>query len=497
MIKYLLTATITLLSLPAAAAGSEGSAQENITFEKFVEAVLSHHPQRFIDEKGLARVKEGLNRAGVLPDPQIKIGRDEVPLRGRFQPELMMAKEAKGGAEWQLELSQSFPWPGTLASEERLAQTSVSAAEANNELLALMRRIEAEELYLKIVRTDKLLAIAKSNFTAVDSLRKLASEKFKQGVGSHNEFLQAHSESGVLRTNVSALEADLINLKRHALLLIGDKRMTSPNTVTFSLEWPDSLVGPVINQEKINDRDLIRQKIQREKENQLARQDSAYRRTLPSFMASGMLMQEDAGMRMYAAMVGVSLPVYSQGQRRSLNNEGLLTSELTERTLAWQDQRKALALMQADTRIAQIQANFKALEKEIIPPVKEHIEATMVQFSQGKSGISAIIDGRRVLLNLEVSKVRSMEALARARISIEKIKAGLIDETLDEEVPQLIGVGSNAMSMPGGGSTGGMPSMPSGKENGAMKPSMSPSDAMKNTDPVDEAEPEKSPGMGM
>lgn len=495
MIKHLLVTILTLFPLRAAAADSEGPTQEQITFETFVEAVSSHHPQRSIDEKSLARAKEGLNRAGVLPDPQIKIGRDEVPLGGRLQPEPMMAKEAKGGAEWQIELSQSFPWPGTLAAEERLGQTSVSTTEANNEIFALMRRIEAEELYLKIIRTDKLLVIAKSNFTVVDGLRKLASEKFKQGVGSHNEFLQVHSESGVLRTNVRALEADLINLKRHALLLMGDRRMTHPETVNFSLDWPASLVGPVQHQEKVNDRDLVRQKIQREKETQLARQDTAYHRTLPSFMASGMLMQEDAGMRMYAAMIGVSLPVYSQGQRRSLNNEGSFTNEQTERTLAWQDQRKTLALMQADTRIAQIQANFKVLETEIIPPVKEHIEATMVQFSQGKSDIGAIIDGRRILLNLEVSKVRSIEALARARVSIEKINAGLIDDTLDEEVPQLSGVGSNAMS--GAGSTSDMSSMPSGKNNGVMKPNMNPSEAIKNTEPADEAESEKSSGMGM
>lgn len=496
MIKRFLIPWAALAALQTHAAYSEEIPHRNITFETFVEAVLSQHPERSIDEKTLARAKEGSLRSGLLSDPQIKIGRDEVPLRGRLQPEPKMADEAKGGAEWQIELSQSFPWPGTLAAEERVAQTNVSTAETNISLSGLMRRFEAEELYLKIIRTDKLLAIEKANFLVVDGIRELTHEKFKQGVGSHHEFLQAHSESGVLKTNVASLETNLLNLKLHALLLMGDPALSNPGSVSFAVDWPQSLISPVNPREKKNGQDLVRQKIQLEQENQLARQDVEYRRSLPSFMTSGMLMQEDAGMRMYAAMVGVSVPIFSQVQRNSLNREGSLTQDQTNRSLAWQDQRKQLALMQTESRIAQIQKNYLALEQEIIPPVKEHIEATTVQFSQGKSDIAAIIDGRRILLNLEMSKVRTMEALARARLSMEKINAGLIDQELDEEVPQVIGA-SSAMSMTGASSSGSMPSMPSGKINGAMKPSIKTGTDMKNTEPADDMKQDKPSGMGM
>jgi outer membrane protein TolC len=498
MIKYLLTATLTLLSPRALAAGSERSSQESITFDTFVEAVLSHHPQRSIDEISLARAKEGFNRAGVLSDPQIKIGRDEVPFRGRLQPRPEMADMAKENAQWRLEFSQSLPWPGALAAEERVAQSSVANIETNFGVADLIRRFEAQELYLGLIRTDKVLMIEKANFLVVDGVSELTQAKFRQGIGSHYEFLQAHSERGVLKANVASLETELLNLKRHALLLMGSPNLSNPEGVSFVLDWPSSLTGPDLAQNK-GSQDFARLKIQREKELEIARQDAAYRRSLPSLMASGMVMEEDSGMRMYGAMVGVSLPVFSQIQRNSLKTEGSLTQTQAEQALSWHERRKSLALMQADSRIAQIQANYLALEREIIPPVKDHIEAVTVQFSQGKSDITAIIAGRRTLLNLEISKVRMMEALARARLSIEKIQAGLIDEELDLDVPQLVGASSN-MGMTGGGSPGMSP-MTSGKDRMPMKPRQPGMKAGPETKIEDEpdgpAQQGKSPGMDM
>lgn len=499
MIKYnLLAATLTLVPLRASAAGSERSAKDNITFEKFVEAVLSHHPERSIDEKSLARAKEGFNRAGILSDPQIKIGRDEVPFHGRLQPQPEMADMAKENAEWRLELSQSLPWPGMLAAEERAAQSSVANAETNAGISDFMRRFEAQELYLRLITTDKLLAIEKSNFQVVDGIREFAQAKFKQGIGSHYEFLQAHSERGVLKANVASLETELLNIKRHALLLMGSPAFSNPEVVSFILDWPQFLTSPDISQNK-STQDFARLKIQRAKDTEIARQDAEYRRSLPSFMASGMFMQEDSGMRMYGAMVGVSLPIFSQNQRNSLKAEGSLTQNQAEEALTWHERRKSLALMQAESRIAQIQANYLALEKEIIPPFKEHIEAVTVQFSQGKSDITSIIVGRRTLLNLEISKVRTIDALARARLSVEKIRAGLVDGELDLEVPQLVGASSSIMGMTANVSSGMSPKT---FEKGriSVKPKeqgINQGTDMKKEEEADKPAQGKSPGMDM
>lgn len=486
-----------LVSLEATAAQAAEAGRPKLTYETFVEAVATRHPERAIDMQALAKSKEAGRRAGLLPDPQLSVGRDEVPLQGRFQPEPMMAEDAKDGAEWQLQLSQSFPWPGTLSAEERAAMARVATTEADTGLASLARRFEASELFLKLVRTAKLIAIERANLVVVNGIREFSHEKFKQGVGSHMEFLQSHSEAGVLKANVATLELELRNLKRHALLLIDATTAADPDSVDFTLEWPVGLTQAK-NAGTDGVVDLARERIVRGKDAELARQDAEYRRSLPSFMASGMLMQEDGGMRMYGAMVGVTLPVYSNIQRSSLSSERVVVEGRASGELSWHDRRKALALAQAEDRIAQIEANSRALEREIIPPVREHVEAATSQFSQGKSDIGAIVEGRRTLLNLQMTEIRTTEALALARLSVEKIKAGLIDDNIDVEIPQLVGATSSGMNM--GGGAGNMQEMAPMKRKMPMKGSMprqkqAPGSGM--TMPDEEESKSGGSGMGM
>jgi outer membrane protein TolC len=489
----MILASLALLETAAAHAGE--ARRPPLTYETFVEAVAARHPERAIDLQTLAKSKEAERRAGLLPDPQLSVSRDEVPLKGRLQKEPEMAEAAKDGAEWQLQLSQSFPWPGTLSAEERAAKARVATTEADTGLAALMRRFEASELFLRLVRTAKLIYVERANSVVVNGLRDFSHEKFKQGIGSHMDFLQSHSEAGVLKANVATLELDLRNLKRHALALMDDSAAKSPDDIQFVLEWPLRLIKET-EPAKDAAADLARERIVRAKDAELARQDAEYRRSLPSFMASGMLMQEDGGMRMYGAMVGVTVPVYSNIQRSSLSAERGIIEGRTGSELSWHDRRKALALAQAEDRIVQIEANFKALRQEIIPPVREHIEAATAQFAQGRGDIAAIIDGRRTLLNLQLTEIRTTEALALARLSVEKVKAGLIDDALDLEVPQLVGAASSGMSMGGGASR--MQEMPAMKRKMPMKGGMPSQNRAPGSDmTMPEEEESKSGGSGM
>jgi outer membrane protein TolC len=447
----LLAAGIVLIGTRTAQA--EEASRSVVTYEAYLQAVAAHHPERELDEKSLARAKAEERRAGLLADPQLSVGRDEVPLPGRYQ-RVMVDEADRKGAQTTYGLAQSFPWPGTLAADERAARARTATVEADLRIAALQRHFEAAELFLRLVRTAKLLEAERADLVVVGGLRDFAHEKFRQGLGSHMEFLQTHSEAGVLKANVGALELDLGNLKRHALLLMGDPAPATPDSVDFVLDWPALATESPPSTRGDAVADVTRERIQHSKDAELSRDDANYRRTLPSFMASGMLMQEDGGMRMYQAMLGVTLPIYSSLERRSISDAKAIVASRGEAELSWHDRRKAVALAQAEGRIAQVEANLKALAQEIIPPLREHIEVATTRFSQGKADIGGIIDGRRMLLNLQMTEIRTRETLALARLGVEKITAGLVDDEMDLEVPQLAGTGSSGMSRMGPDSGG-------------------------------------------
>ena len=488
--KKMILAGLVLLGNTAAAADT--TKRSTMTYEAFVDATANHHPERALDGKVRDKVREDQRRSGLLPDPQFTVGRNLVPLPQRYQ-HVAASDMERAKAETTYGLSQSFPWPGTLAAEERAAKARADAVETDISLAAQGRRFAASELYLRLVRTAKLIDAERANLVVVNGIREFAHEKFKQGVGSHMEFIQSHTEAGVLQANVASLELDLKNLKRHALLLMDHQADIAPDAIDFVLEWPRNLIAAKADQDA--NQDLARERILRSKDADLSRQDAEYRRSLPLFNVSGMLMQEDSGMRMYAAIIGVSLPIYSNIQRSSYTSEGLIAESQAEGELAWHERRKALALLQTEGRIAQIEANLSVLTKDIIPPVREHIEAATSQFSQGKGDIAAIVDGRRTLLNLQMTEVRTTESLALARLSIEKIAAGFIDESIDQEVPQLVGTSTSGM-----GNSASMPGTTTGKPSVRMKNAATgPRPARGRLEkPEDEtAKGATKPGMGM
>ncbi|MBC7660772.1 MAG: TolC family protein [Chitinophagaceae bacterium] len=445
---------------------SESKEPLQLNFDSFVARVTDHHPEKSIDELKFEKAKSASERAGILSDPNLQFGRDRAPLKGSLQPKPLMAREENDFAMWKIGIAQNFPWPGTLAAEDKAAEIQVETVKIENDVSSVLRRLEAADLFLKIIRTQKLLEIEKENFKAVDGIRELTHEKFRQGVGSHHEFLQAHSESGILRINVSSLQTDLLNLKMHALFLINDHSITNIQQLTFQTDWPESFLNKSVDDNKTAPTNLLRSKFERQSEGALARQRLEYQRSLPTIMLSGEVMREDSGVRMYAAMLGVSLPLYSGRQRKSLSHEIDMVQKQTSETLSWQDRRRELAQQQGEARVSQLKSNLEVLEKDIIPPIKEHIEATTAQFGQGKIDIGSIIDARRAYLSLEVSRIRTTEALIRAKISLFKISAGLIDDEIDQEIPQMIGVNGSS-SMPS------MSSAPMKATNASKSPSRS------------------------
>jgi outer membrane protein TolC len=453
---------IALLAAVASAgqAPAAGVPKEPITYERFAQLVATSHPEKPLTEMNVALARQAAGRAGRLPDPQLSISRDDAPLPDYLQPMMPAGEEAKGRAEWRLGIMQQIPWPGTLRAEDRAAQARIAAAETEAGVSTLERQFAAKELFLKIVRTAKLLAAEEASLEEARGLRDLTHARFKQGLGSHLEYLQAHSELGVMKANVRALATDLRNLKRHTLVLLGVTDLRGVDALRLVTDWP----APAAAQAPA--RDVVRERIARGRDATLARQDVEYRRSLPSLTASGMLMRDDAGMRMYGAALGISLPIYSGAARSALRTESGLIGRRAEGDIAWHDRRKELALAQARDRIEQIEANGRALQSEIISPVREHFAGAMALFSQGKGELGAIIESRRALLGLRMTAVMNDEALALARLAIEKIEAGMVDETLDLGVPQL------ALPQTAGMSQGGMaatPAMPDGMPDKSMK----------------------------
>lgn len=437
-----LTFVFAALALPAAAqtpAATKTSSPKLVDFEAFAEAVVRHHPEAKVVAQSVARASAAEGRAGVLSDPQLTVAREGLPLPESLQPKKdasgMMMDESAAPPErpsWTVGLSQTFPWPGTLAAEERSAALETARAKLDASASDVGRRFAAKELFLGMVRLAELLEVQRRNLADAKRIERFANERFRQGIGSHMEFLQSHSETAILKANVDALATDLANIEAEARLWMTGKAPAEADAIMFRLGWPEIAAPSAADAV-----DLARERIRVARERDLARQDAQYRRSLPSLMASGMVMQRDEGMLMYGAMAGISIPVLSGSIRDSLRAESTVIEHRAAEELAWYEQQRHLVEWQVERRIARIAANLEALEKTIVPQTAAHLDAALVEYSQGRGNLRSILDSQRILLNLESSLVQAREALALAKLDRLRLDHGLADGVMNRPVPQI------------------------------------------------------------
>jgi outer membrane protein TolC len=455
----------------AAESAVAASDSEALNLEAFAKKIAESGAEEGISAIDLRVVQERENQTSSLPDPMISLSREDLPIKfgkmGESDP--MQATIPETSPSWKLTLSQSLPWPGTLAAEARAGSERTTAANLAGKIQQAERKFAAKDLFLSMVRLDKTITVEKRLRDEAQSFQDFVHERYRQGIGDHSEFLQTHTESSMIDLNLKTMVENLENLKAHAYLLLG------VDVAELNLAWPKNLETPAARavRSEAPDGNLVRNLLVSTKERDLASNEANYRRNLPGFSVAGMLMAEDAGMRSGGGMIGVTIPLFSGKRRDSLRAERSMIQERTDRELAWFEKQKGLAIYQNQRTIIRLRANLVALDEDILPKVSEHLEASLAAFGQGKAKVSTVIASRRELLNLEITRIDTVSALAAANIRAEKIELGMIDGTLDQGIP---GTVLGAMASPGMGAGDSSMSSVGGKP---MKPGKAPAPGAK------------------
>lgn len=471
-----------LISATLANAKQREMNQAVVDFDTFVDLIEKSHPQKSIDLLIESRATQLENKAGTLMDPEISLGREKIPLTTPMGEEMFESQAA-----WTLNITQMIPWPGTLRAENVAAQASVSQTKINTKFKAAERIFNGKEFFIRLVAASRMRDIERKNLADSLTILKNSETRLRHGIGSHHELIQAQNEKTLLSLNLDAIEVDFLNLKDHAAQWIGK---SDGSEVTFILNLPKkyTLYSQLAASSQSLDTktsDLTQQSLTAKQNESIAQLELERKKTLPTFMLSGMLMQEDKGMRMYGFMAGIKIPIYSNSIRTSIENEKLIVTQKTAEELIWHDKRKHLAKIQNDRRKMAVAAQLKSLEKEIVANARQHLKTLDLEYAQGKSSFVQVNEARRLLLRYELAKVAAERDFALAILSEERIDAGLIETEIDLPTPQLA---SPAMTNMGGESM----------SNGMGK-SMNQSAPMKKESkriPMGQEEDESTPNVG-
>ncbi len=109
------------------------------------------------------------------------------------------------GLNQKIELSQSIPWPGTLAAREQSARSSATAANESVDALRLHVAALAQIAFAEWYFTHRALEIHASTHNLLEELRSVAEVRYAAGRALQQDVLQ--------------VELELLHLRRHGLLL--------------------------------------------------------------------------------------------------------------------------------------------------------------------------------------------------------------------------------------------------------------------------------------
>ncbi len=137
--------------------------------------------------------------AGALDDPRLTYLAAPATLGGgnrRFN---------NNGLNQKIEITQKFPWPGTLKARKRTAIYNANAAKQNVSTKRLLLAAKAKEAYAEWYFIKQAIAIHRATHSRVIEYRAVAEAKYAAGTALQQDTLQA--------------ELEQVNLDRHFLEL--------------------------------------------------------------------------------------------------------------------------------------------------------------------------------------------------------------------------------------------------------------------------------------
>ncbi len=401
--------------LPATQALAQDTAYDSARLEPdtLVASVLDRNAGLAAMRSAVDAAEARIEPAGALPDPQ---------LSGAVAPETIGGFETPSGRERstniRFEVSQDFPWPGTLGLRADAARKEALAADDNVAAVRLRLASATRSAYAEWYYVHQALEINVANQDLVDELRRIAENRYAAGLTGQQDVLQAEVELQRLKHQAIKLR----RIKRSVRAKINNllnRKATAPVAGPAGLPLPGSLPPySRLRRTALSSHPELAQ-IQKRIAADEDREALARKAFYPDFKVfGGYNSLWDAGEKRWIAGVGISLPL-DRSKYRARLDEAKAETMRTEYELA--DRRTTLLsqLEQAHAAVEEAKHAIALYENELIPRTLENLGAARSEYGAGGGAFLDVITAEQRKLNaeleLESARADYFTALAELR----------------------------------------------------------------------------------
>lgn len=395
--------------------------EESLATEARLDAMtriaLARNPDLLEEEE---RVRERLDRvppSARLPDLELKYEQWGVPLTRPYA--LDRADMIMVGVR------QSFPAPGSLDAQERMATEEAKLAlyQLRSRQLDVIRQVALA--YYERQLSHRELELIREHVELTERILDLTRSNFRVGTASEQDVLRVGVELQGLRRDIALLE----QRKRSSEALL-NALMSRPSHAP--LGPPPSLVPTQLSVD-LTELERIAEKARPEilaashaVERSQANVDAAdARATWPTFMIGvdymymPMAVEDKHG---YGAMLSINLPWLNPRHREEVRAAERATA--ADRR-AMEAVRITVRYEVADAwaRYESMRARYEITKTDLLPAAEQSFEAAQAAFAGGNGSALALLDALQSLLDVRVDEARALVDLEAAIVDVERAVA--------------------------------------------------------------------------
>lgn len=389
---------------------------------------LEHAVERAIErddalksaERRVAAMDESAIADGELPDPEIMIGAEGVPVDDPFSADMMTM--------YKLGVRQRFPagQSRTLSQQRGRSNAQALTAGAQSRRLDVVR--QTRMAWLDWVSAGQSLALARDSATAFGELLEITQARYRSGSGRQRDISQARLELALLQRRIIQAETRLDEAWAQLQRWTGPLAPVTPPSQKPA--WPQPAAVEALEQQLTNHPLVIvdQHRIEAGRiDTQLARQ--SYR---PQWMieagyahqrGTDPMTQRSQSDKLFA-MVSFSVPLFTsnrQDRRLAASNAELQAREFDR------DSRLQSMTGQLHRQHSLWQSNQQHLElidQTVLVEAEATVEATLSAYRSDRASFDELIRARLALLQQQLERIDIRRERDAAAIELDYLTAG-------------------------------------------------------------------------
>ncbi len=354
-----------------------------------------------------------------LPDPRLTVVEYIEPVETRVGPQV------RG-----YQLSQSFPWFGTLGvkGDIQREKAAVLQARLDQKILELIARIRTNAFELAYL--DSSIAVTNSHLILLTQWEQSAQSRYAAGHGSYAALVKTQVELGKLSNRL----AEIQDRRTPLLAALNADLDRDPDTPLRLRVLPPFPNGPLAQTALTSAMQTNNPRLAGWRHEEAAaalRGDLAGKQGRPSFTVGVNLIQTgaarmpavaDSGKNALLATVGIQLPLW-RGKYRAASREAA-----SDVAAANNSNRQEFNALEADLSRALFRYRDARRQAELygttlVPKARQSLDAAQAAFQTGQGGYLDLIDAQRLLLEFQLAVVRARTDLLVQQTAIEQLIA--------------------------------------------------------------------------